>query len=140
MSKKPSDSIVYWIRSDLRLSDNIALWEAAKSNKDLIVIYIKNFNKSFSKPGLAAESWINKSLQELSSRYKKLFNLNLQVYDGDYNSIFKSLAIFSAVLKSMFPFSFPFIFCFKRLKLKNRLFCFEVVAILTIDQCFNKKS
>ena len=91
MSKKPTDSIVYWIRSDLRLSDNIALWEAAKSNKDLIVIYIKNFNKSFSKPGLAAESWINKSLQELSSRYKKLFNLNLQVYDGDYNSIFKSL-------------------------------------------------
>ena len=85
MSKKPTDSIVYWIRSDLRLSDNIALWEAAKSNKDLIVIYIKNFNKSFSKPGLAAESWINKSLQELSSRYKKLFNLNLQVYDGDYN-------------------------------------------------------
>ena len=61
MSKKPTDSIVYWIRSDLRLSDNIALWEAAKSNKDLIVIYIKNFNKSFSKPGLAAESLINKS-------------------------------------------------------------------------------
>ena len=49
MSKKPTDSVVYWIRSDLRLSDNIALWEAAKSNKDLIAIYIKNFNKSLKK-------------------------------------------------------------------------------------------
>ena len=42
MSKKPTGSIIYWIRSDLRLNDNIALWEAAKSNKDLIVIYIKD--------------------------------------------------------------------------------------------------
>ena len=42
MPEKQTDSIVYWIRSDLRLSDNIALWEAAKSNKNLIVVYIKN--------------------------------------------------------------------------------------------------
>ena len=54
MSKKPTDSIVYWIRSDLRLSDNIALWEAAKSNKELIVSGMNNYNNIMSSPGLAS--------------------------------------------------------------------------------------
>ena len=62
MPEKQTDSIVYWIRSDLRLSDNIALWEAAKSNKNLIVVYIKNLTSGSSKTGSAADTWINKSL------------------------------------------------------------------------------
>jgi len=42
MPEKKTDSIVYWIRSDLRLSDKIAWWEAAKPTKNLFVVYIKN--------------------------------------------------------------------------------------------------
>ena len=91
MPEKQTDSIVYWIRSDLRLSDNIALWEAAKSNKNLIVVYIKNLTSGSSKTGSAADTWINKSLLELVSRYKKLFKINLNIYDENYHSIFEHL-------------------------------------------------
>ena len=91
MPEKQTDSIVYWIRSDLRLSDNIALWEAAKSNKNLIVVYIKNLTSGSSKTGSAAETWINRSLLELVSRYKKLFKINLNIYDENYHSIFEHL-------------------------------------------------
>ena len=91
MPEKQTDSIVYWIRSDLRLSDNIALWEAAKSNKNLIVVYIKNLTSGSSKTGSAADTWINKSLLELTSRYKKLFKINLNIYDENYYSIFEHL-------------------------------------------------
>ena len=91
MSKKPTGSIIYWIRSDLRLNDNIALWEAAKSNKDLIVIYIKDLITGPLQIKSAADIWTNKSLLELSARYKKLFNLRLNVYNPDYNTVLKSL-------------------------------------------------
>ena len=91
MPEKQTDSIVYWIRSDLRLSDNIALWEAAKSNKNLIVVYIKNLTRGSSKTGSAADTWINKSLLELISRYKKLFKINLNIYDENCHSIFEHL-------------------------------------------------
>ena len=91
MSKKPTGSIIYWIRSDLRLNDNIALWEAAKSNKDLIVIYIKDLITGPLQIKSAADIWTNKSLLELSARYKKLFNLRLNVYNQDYNTVLKSL-------------------------------------------------
>ena len=91
MSKKPTGSIIYWIRSDLRLNDNIALWEAAKSNKDLIVIYIKDLITDPLQIKSAADIWTNKSLLELSVRYKKLFNLRLNVYNQDYNTVLKSL-------------------------------------------------
>ena len=73
MSKKTTDSILYWIRSDLRIFDNLALWEAAKTNKEIIVIYIKNLTSKESKDNLALNTWINKSLQELSERYRELY-------------------------------------------------------------------
>ena len=63
MSKKTTDSVLYWIRSDLRIFDNLALWEAAKTNKKIIVIYIKNLTRKESTDNLALNTWINKSLQ-----------------------------------------------------------------------------
>ena len=73
MSKKTTDSILYWIRSDLRIFDNLALWEAAKTKKEIIVIYIKNLTSRESSENLALSTWINKSLEELSERYEKLY-------------------------------------------------------------------
>ena len=83
MSKKTTDSVLYWIRSDLRIFDNLALWEAAKTNKKIIVIYIKNLTSKESTDNLALNTWINKSLQELSERYKELYNIKLKVYNDD---------------------------------------------------------
>ena len=91
MIEKTTNIGIYWIRSDLRLHDNIALWEAAKSNKEIIIIYIKNLTTGPSKIIGAANLWIDKSLLELSYQYEKLFKLNLNIYDEDYISIFKAL-------------------------------------------------
>ena len=52
---------------------------------------IKNLTNSTSKINGAANLWIDKSLLELSYQYKKLFKLNLNIYDQDYVSIFKAL-------------------------------------------------
>ena len=91
MSKKTTNSVLYWIRSDLRIFDNLALWEAAKTNKEIIVIFIKNITKKESSSDLALNTWINKSLQELSERYKKLYNIKLKIYDDDIYQVIEAL-------------------------------------------------
>ncbi|MDC3143439.1 DNA photolyase family protein [Pelagibacteraceae bacterium] len=91
MSKKATDSVLYWIRSDLRIFDNLALWEAAKTNKEIIVIYIKNLTSKESSENLALNTWINKSLQELSQRYRELYNIKLKIYNDDIYHVIEVL-------------------------------------------------
>ena len=91
MSKKTTDSVLYWIRSDLRIFDNLALWEAAKTNKEIIVIYIKNLTSKESTDNLALNTWINKSLQELSERYRELYNIKLKIYNDDIYQVIEAL-------------------------------------------------
>ena len=91
MPEKTRDSILYWIRSDLRLFDNLALWEASKTNKEIIVIYIKKLTNKYSKKNLALNTWIDRSLFELSEQYKKLYKIKLRIYDQDAIKVIESI-------------------------------------------------
>jgi deoxyribodipyrimidine photolyase len=37
------DPVIYWLREDFRIHDNLALTEAAKDNKNLILVYFSNY-------------------------------------------------------------------------------------------------
>ena len=75
--------IVYWIRSDLRMSDNIALSEAIKTNKKIIIIYLNNYLSKKKNSICAQDIWTNKSINELSARYKK--NFDIEIIQSDIN-------------------------------------------------------
>ena len=77
-SKSP---VIYWLREDLRIHDNLALTEAAKDNKNLILVYFSTYlDKQL---GSAEKAWINNSFSEISKKYHEIYGINIQCYDGD---------------------------------------------------------
>ena len=77
-SKSP---VIYWLREDFRIYDNLALTEAAKDNKNLILVYFSNYLDK--QPGSAEEAWINNIFLEITKRYREIYGINVQCYDGD---------------------------------------------------------
>ena len=77
-SKSP---VIYWLREDFRIYDNLALTEAAKDNKNLILVYFSNYLDK--QPGSAEEAWTNNSFLEITKRYREIYGINVQCYDGD---------------------------------------------------------
>ena len=75
------DPVIYWLREDFRIHDNLALTEAAKDNKNLILVYFSNYLDK--QPGSAQEVWINNSFLEITKKYDEIYGLNIQCYDGD---------------------------------------------------------
>ena len=65
------DYTIVWLRNDLRLNDNPALFYAneysKKNNTKLVLIYIlENFNSFSSNLGSASKWWLHKSLQNFN--------------------------------------------------------------------------
>ena len=75
------DPVIYWLREDFRIHDNLALTEAAKDNKNLILVYFSNYLDK--QPGSAQEVWLNNSFLEIKKKYHEIYGLNIQCYDGD---------------------------------------------------------
>ena len=68
MSDKPI--ILYWIRRDLRVSDNPALTDALKTGAQVIPVFI--YDDWFSQLGAAPKFRLEKSLESLQKRYADL--------------------------------------------------------------------
>ena len=85
------EPIVYWIRSDMRLHDNIALTEAVKTNQKIIIIYLNNYLKKINKCLSAQDVWIEKSISELEIQYKEKFNIKIIRTANDAKLFFSKL-------------------------------------------------
>ena len=62
--------ILYWIRRDLRISDNPALIEAVNSGALIVPVFI--YDEWFSELGAAPKFRLEKSLLSLQKQYEKL--------------------------------------------------------------------
>ena len=70
---------IHWFRQDLRLSDNPALFEAAKSGKVLPIYILDEVNAEEHKMGGASCVWLHHALKSLD----KSLNGKLQIFKGD---------------------------------------------------------
>ena len=70
---------IHWFRQDLRLSDNPALFEAAKNNSILPIYILDNENSKDFTMGAASRFWLHHSLNSLN----KSLDQNLSIYSGD---------------------------------------------------------
>ena len=62
---------LYWIRKDLRLSDNRALAEASADGRAVVPVYIREDNGN-GPLGAAQAWWLERSLEQLADRYEEL--------------------------------------------------------------------
>ncbi len=86
-----TDTIV-WLRRDLRLHDNAALYHALKENKDVLLLFIFDTNilDKLDDKNDARVSFIYESLSHLKSELENLGS-SLQVYHGKPVDIFKKI-------------------------------------------------
>ncbi len=83
--------IIVWFRQDLRLSDNPALFEAARTGAEIIPLYIlDDLTPGIWKPGGASKRWLYFSLQSLSEDLSSL-GLSLILRKGDPLDILKEV-------------------------------------------------
>lgn len=69
--KKTSRPIIHWFRNDLRLLDNPALAEAAKSTQPVVAVYIlEDLDSGLWAPGGASRWWLHHSLFALNKSLK----------------------------------------------------------------------
>ena len=72
-----SDTTIVWLRNDLRLDDNPALYYASKfakkNNSKISIIYIlENFNSLSTDLGSASKWWLHKSLKKFNENFSKI--------------------------------------------------------------------
>lgn len=71
MAKEP---VIFWFRSDLRLSDNPALAAALETGQPVIAVYVHDEkNPGIWKPGGASCWWLHQSLEKLSAKIPLTF-------------------------------------------------------------------
>lgn len=79
------ETAIVWFRQDLRLTDNPALFHAAKENKTLIPLYILDESLPWSL-GQAQKWWLHHSLSALEKQFEKLGS-KLVLRRGDARNI-----------------------------------------------------
>ncbi len=80
--------ILYWIRRDLRISDNPALIEAVNSGALIVPVFI--YDEWFSELGAAPKFRLEKSLLSLQKQYEKLGSY-LLIKKGPAGSVLRDL-------------------------------------------------
>ncbi len=95
-----SDITIVWLRNDLRLEDNPALYHAneysKKNNSQILIIYIlENFNSLSTDLGSASKWWLYNSLKKFNENFSKDLikknDFNINLLKGDPEKIFDSL-------------------------------------------------
>ncbi len=71
-----------WFRQDLRIQDNPALYNAAKSKAPLLLLYILDETDEAWQPGAASRWWLHYSLQKLSEELENKYNAKLILQKG----------------------------------------------------------
>src|SRR3989338_5652942 len=82
---------IVWFRSDLRLSDNLALNEAIKTNQAILPIFIYDEN-TLSELGAASKWWLHKSLIELKKNLQEI-GADLIIKRGNAKQIITDIAL-----------------------------------------------
>ncbi len=70
-----------WLRNDLRLADNPALFAACRDHDRVVALYVHEADASLRPIGAAARWWLNRSLGELSERLAEA-GIHLRVETG----------------------------------------------------------
>jgi deoxyribodipyrimidine photo-lyase len=85
------DTAIVWFRQDLRLSDNPALYHAAKTARQLILVYIHSPQEHGNwAPGAASRWWLHYSLNALQTEVEKLGG-RLIIRQGDSENELRKL-------------------------------------------------
>ncbi len=88
-NKKRNDVAIVWFRQDLRLTDNPALYHAAKKHRHVIPLYI--LDETVSWPlGAAQQWWLHHSLDALQEQFQKI-GLKLVLQRGTAKNILLNL-------------------------------------------------
>ena len=84
---------IFWHRRDLRIEDNIGLFQASKNSKELIGVYILDPNLlDINRTTSEAKNWfLGESLLELQKNWKKRGS-NLLILNGDPIKLISKLA------------------------------------------------
>ncbi|WP_169543378.1 cryptochrome/photolyase family protein [Sneathiella aquimaris] len=82
-----SSPVIYWLRQDLRVSDNPALHHAVQQGRVLPVYILDDENAGECALGAASRAWLHRSLAVL----KEQFDGHLSFYKGDPLSILPAL-------------------------------------------------
>lgn len=82
------DLSVYWLRQDLRLTDNPALTKSLESNNVLVIYILDDINSKDNKMGGSSRWWLHRSLENLN---EKLDN-KISFYSGNPSDIFSELS------------------------------------------------
>ena len=82
-----NDISIYWIRNDLRISDNLALLKSSEFNNVIPIFILDNVNSEENNLGGANRWWLHNSLKKLNSK----FDNKISFYKGDPIQIFKDI-------------------------------------------------
>ena len=82
-----NDISIYWIRNDLRISDNLALLKSSEFNNVIPIFILDNVNSEENNLGGASRWWLHNSLKKLNSK----FDNKISFYKGDPIQIFKDI-------------------------------------------------
>ena len=94
------DYTIVWLRNDLRLNDNPALFYANEysknNNTELVLIYIlESFNSFSSNLGSASKWWLHKSLKDFNKNISENLidnhNDEINFYEGNPKNVFLNL-------------------------------------------------
>ena len=69
---------LFWLKDDFRLTKNLALIEATKKHKQVVVFYL--FKKKKFEKQQAQKWWVSKSLSEFRKDLLRL-NINLEIIE-----------------------------------------------------------
>lgn len=88
---KKNFPVLVWIRQDLRLVDNKAIFYAAKEKRPVIFVYIHSYKEY--EPwtlGFGSSFWLKQALQIFSSQLKEK-NHKLYIFEGNSEQILKKI-------------------------------------------------
>lgn len=81
---------IVWLRQDLRLADNPALWHAAEEHEQLLLVYIRDESLSFAMGG-AQCWWLHHSLKSLHDSLRTNHQAQLVLRQGNPEAILQEL-------------------------------------------------
>lgn len=83
--------LILWLRQDLRISDNPALYFAAKQKRPIIVLYIYSPNQTVWPLGGASKWWLHHSLLTIKSTLQQRYGLTLVLAKGEPHAVLDKL-------------------------------------------------
>ena len=85
------DAAIVWLRRDLRLHDNPALFHASR-HQQVVVVYIHAPDEEQPwSPGAACSWWLHHSLEKLSKQFKR-YDQELNIFSGNSLTILRELS------------------------------------------------